>query len=106
MTTFAPCYPSTNSRYSYKAEDCFILFQPELSFAVHNLPSDTPQTNWEYPRTVRDKIRCAFRDAKKPYQIRETVRYPICHDIIRPLKSDDEIINWWKYKDMFLTNSE
>merc|ERR1712207_104504 len=33
ITTFAPCYPSSNSRYQFgmHPDSCFILFQPEES---------------------------------------------------------------------------
>jgi hypothetical protein len=105
ITTFAPFYPHSNSRYSFDAEDCFLLFQPEISFASHNLPADTPVTNWTSPQTVRDKIRVAYRTAGREYFIRNTVRYPMCHDMIKPLSSsndsDSELVNWWKYKDLF-----
>ncbi|PVD35553.1 hypothetical protein C0Q70_02516 [Pomacea canaliculata] len=84
ITTFAPCYPEHHSRYSFGSQDCFILFQPELSFAQHNLPDDTAHTNWERPQTVRDRIRLAFREAGRGYQIRETVTYPMAHDIVKP----------------------
>lgn len=98
ITTFAPFYPHTNSRYSFGVDHCFILFQPEISFARHNLPQDTPHTDWEKPKSVRDKIRVEFRDAGKGYLIRETVNYPMSHDIIKPIGMNDNIIEWWKYK--------
>jgi hypothetical protein len=74
---------------------CQIKFQPEISFAFHNLPNDTPHTNWDEPRTVRDKIRANFRQNNREYLIRDTIRYPMCHDMIKPLCKNDEIIKWW-----------
>ncbi|KAK7476804.1 hypothetical protein BaRGS_00031965 [Batillaria attramentaria] len=95
ITTFAPCYPPSNSRYAFGADDCFILFQPELSFAQHDLPDDTPVTNWDNPVTVRDRIRTAFRAAGRSYNIRETILYPMAHDIVKPLFDDDPLVEWW-----------
>lgn len=96
ITTFAPCYPEHHSRYSFGSQDCFILFQPELSFAQHNLPDDTAHTNWERPQTVRDRIRLAFREAGRGYQIRETVTYPMAHDIVKPCDDGGPVVEWWK----------
>nr|KAG5692055.1 hypothetical protein BaRGS_021487 [Batillaria attramentaria] len=76
-------------------DDCFILFQPELSFAQHDLPDDTPVTNWDNPVTVRDRIRTAFRAAGRSYNIRETILYPMAHDIVKPLFDDDPLVEWW-----------
>ena len=91
----APFYPENNSRSTYGIDDCFILFQPEISFAIKNLSPDTPTTNFLNPITVRDKIRSAFKKANRAYLIRETVNYPMSHDMIKPLNQNDEIIKWW-----------
>lgn len=96
VTTFAPCYPSCHSRYSFGAQGCFILFQPEFSFAAHDIGPDTPDTNWECPVTVRDKIRVAYKDAGRQYAIRDTVYYPPAHDIVKPLGIHDPPVEWWK----------
>lgn len=61
VTTFAPCYPASSSRYAHGCRRAFLLLQPEASFLRHDLPFDTPDTNWEAPKTVRDKTRVAFR---------------------------------------------
>ena len=98
ITTFSPVYPTNHSRYSFGVDECFILFQPEVSFANHNLPNDTPVTNWNEPKTIRDKIRISFRDTGRSYLIRETTRYPMAHDMIKPLGKDDEPIKWWTFK--------
>ena len=50
VTTFAPCYPPTSSRYAFGTGRAFLLLQPEMSFARHGLPPDSPSTNWEEPR--------------------------------------------------------
>ena len=106
ITTFAPIYPETNSRYAFNTNECFILFQPEISFAIHNLPFDTHITNWTEPKTVRDKIRLAFRNSGREYLIRNKIRYPMSHDMIKSLhKHDDEsidynndyIVKWWNH---------
>lgn len=96
VTTFAPCYPESHSRFAFGADDSFILLQPELSFAQHDLPEDTPVTNWEQPVTVRDRIRVAFRDAGRGYRIRETVLYPMAEDIVKPLSDSGPIVEWWR----------
>lgn len=104
ITTFAPFYPATSSRYAFNSEDCFILFQPEISFAHHDLVADTPETNWTEPRTVRDRIRVAYRDAGRGYTIRPSVKYPMCHDMIKHADptTTSQIVNWWQYKNLYL----
>ena len=96
VTTFAPCYPTASSRYAHGAEHCFVLLQPMYSFNHHNIGEDTPQTNWDSPKTLRDKIRVAFKENGRPYHIRETIFYPTAHDIVKPLQEGDEVIKWWK----------
>ncbi|XP_070532667.1 uncharacterized protein [Ptychodera flava] len=97
ITTFSPCYPSSHSRYAFGATSSFILFQPEVSFALHNIPDDTPHTNWVNPKTVRDRIRVAYKESGREYLIRNTVIYPPAHDIVKPFgMSDDSIIKWWE----------
>lgn len=95
ITTFSPCYPENNSRYTHGENECFILFQPEISFASHDLPEDTIVTNWDNPKTVRDKIRVNFKNNNREYLIRDTISYPMCHDIIKPLNKNDEVVKWW-----------
>uniref|UniRef100_A0A0B7ATI9 Uncharacterized protein n=1 Tax=Arion vulgaris TaxID=1028688 RepID=A0A0B7ATI9_9EUPU len=95
ITTFAPFYPNTNSRYAFGCENCYILFQPEISFAIHDLPSDTAETNWIQPMTVRDKIRVAFRDAGREYEAPLIHRKPMVYEILKPVHSEDESILWW-----------
>lgn len=95
ITTFAPFYPENHARYAFGAENCYILFQPELSFAFHDLPPDTSETNWENPQTVRDKIRVAFREAGRQYFIPESVHSPMVYEIIRPVNDCDVMYEWW-----------
>jgi hypothetical protein len=96
ITTFLPCYPITSSRYTHGVEECFILFQPEVSFAIHDLPFDTPYTEWLKPVTVRDRIRIAFKQSNRGYHIRNTVKYPMAYDIIKPIDNNSEnIVRWW-----------
>ena len=96
ITSFAPCYQDNHARYGYENESSYILFQPEISFAQHDLPPDTPHTNWDNPRTVRDRIRRSFRDAGQQYHIRETLRFPMAWDIVKPLNDfEDPVIEWW-----------
>lgn len=97
ITTFAPCYGEQHSRHAFGVNGCFILFQPEYSFAAKNLPPDTAVTNWENPQTVRDRIRVAYRDAGREYLIRDSVFYSPALDIVRPLDGrSDDVIEWWK----------
>ena len=96
VTTFAPCYPENHSRYSFESTECYVLLQPEISFAQYDLDQDTPFTDWDNPKTPREKIRSAFRMAGRGYPIRDTVRYPMAHDIIRPLEYDGDVVQWWK----------
>ena len=96
VTTFAPFYPETSPRYCFGCDNCYILFQPEISFAQHDVPHDTPHTNWDQPRTVRDRIRVAFKEAGRPYHIRDTLSYPMIHDIVKPILEGTHIVSFWK----------
>lgn len=95
ITTFAPFYPSTHPRFSFGAQNCYILMQPELSFALHDLPSMSLETNWDEPQTVRDKIRCAFRDAGRPTFIPESISSPMILEILTPVEKDGTVPKWW-----------
>ena len=68
------------------------------SFAIHDMGEDTLHTNWDNPQTAHDKIRVAFKDNGRPYYIRDTVRYHMVHDIVKPLVEGpgNEVIEWWK----------
>ena len=96
ITTFAPFYPETHPRYSFGAKDCYILLQPELSFAFHDLPPDSPETNWDTPKTVRDKIRVAFKEAGRSYYIPESIFSPMVHEILRPISDSASYYEWWR----------
>ena len=97
LTTFAPCYPPTSSRYAFGTGRAFLLLQPYASFGRHDLPYDTPDTNWETPKTIRDKTRVAFRDAGRAYHIPKTTRYPAAEHIVRPLDDGGEkVVRWWE----------
>lgn len=98
ITTFAPFYPETHPRYAFGAKNCYIMLQPELSFAFHDLPPDTVETNWENPQTVRDKIRVAFCDAGRPYYIPDSIYSPMAHEILRPVHDGDPLYEWWVKK--------
>ncbi len=66
------------------------------SFAIHDIGDDTPLTNWDEPKTVRDKIRCAYKENNRGYYIRDTVVYPAAHDVVKPLKEGPgHVIEWW-----------
>lgn len=98
ITTFAPFYSSNHSRYSHGVNECFVLFQPEISFARHNLPPDTPATEWTEPKTIRDRIRIQFKQSGREYLIRDTVNYPMSHDMIKPVEFDGPLVSWWKHR--------
>ena len=97
VTTFAPCYPSKHSRYAFDAKNAFILLQPMHSFVRHDIGEDTSFTNWEQPKTIRDKIRVSYKSNNRPYLIRNTVHYPTVHDIVRGMDSmSTDVLTWWK----------
>jgi len=125
VTTFAPLYDKHSSRYMYldrqkklpavkfahspnkvathgqagdaEYDSCFVLLQPEYSFLVHNLESDTPHTNWQNPQTMRDRIRCAFRKVGQEYEIPSTTSYPSAPHIVKPLNwRSDSTVEWWR----------
>ncbi len=107
ITTFAPFYAENHSRYSYGSPNAYILFQPEISFAQHDLPPDTIDTNWDCPKTVRDRIRVAFKEAGRPYKIRDSIYYPMAYDIVKPVREfDDDVVEWWNRNDLHSLNED
>lgn len=97
VTTFGPCYPKTSSRYAYESKNAYILLQTEQSFLRHDLPPDTPDTDWDHPRNVRDQTRLAFRKAGQEYHVPPTTpRYPTAEQIVKPLRDDGtSVVQWW-----------
>mmetsp|Transcript_17613 Transcript_17613/g.38511 ORF Transcript_17613/g.38511 Transcript_17613/m.38511 type:complete len:378 (-) Transcript_17613:81-1214(-) len=98
VTSFSPAYPSTSSRYAFGSPHAFLLLQPEKSFARHRLPDDTADTNWEAPKTIRDKTRVAYKEAGRPYHIPVTIEYPPAEHIVKPLNDDgrnESVVRWW-----------
>ena len=57
---------------------------------MHDMPNDTPLTARDFPVTVRDKIRVAYKNSNRGYHIRDTINYPMSHDMIRPLSNNSE----------------
>ncbi|XP_002731148.1 uncharacterized protein LOC100369553 [Saccoglossus kowalevskii] len=99
ITTFAPLYPETSSRFNFGSPHSFILFQPEISFWLHSLPKDTPHTNWESPKTVRDRIRIAYKKSGREYLIRDTLIFPVVHDILPAVNMNGALTEWWVRKE-------
>jgi len=97
VTSFAPCYPASSPRRCLPdSSSSFVLFQPEVSFARHDLPPDSPSTEWIQPRNVRDRIRVAFRASGRPYGVPDSVYAPMAHQVVRPLDElSDEVVEWW-----------
>jgi len=98
ITTFAPCYPSNHARYSFNSsqefDSCWVLFQPEWSFGIHNIGPDHP---WDDTKTtVRQKIRERFREVGRPYFVPPTRFYPMAPMIVPPVDIGDAYIEWWK----------
>jgi len=98
VTTFAPCYGPENARYMYDApeESAFVLLQPEYSFIIHDIGIDTPKTNWENPKTVRDRIRVDFKKNGQEYDIPETIYYSPAIGVVPPLRLNEPTVPWWK----------
>lgn len=95
ITTFAPFYPKTNSRYGFGCKNCYLLLQPEISFAVHDLPPDTLHTNWSCPKTSRDRIRVAFEKVGRYYDPPLVLNEPMVYDIAKRVDPEDAVIRWW-----------
>jgi FPC/CPF motif-containing protein YcgG len=98
VTSFSPAYPSTSSRYAFGSPHAFLLLQPETSFARHKLPDDTADTNWEAPKTIRDKTRVAYKEAGRSYHIPVTIEYPPAEHIVKPMNDDgrsESVVRWW-----------
>jgi FPC/CPF motif-containing protein YcgG len=99
ITTFSPVYKENSSRYAFKARHAFALFQPIKSFGRHGLTEDTPEsaTNWDDPKTMRDKARVAFKKNGRPYYIPEELPYPVAEHIVKPHDDDGKnCIRWWE----------
>ena len=98
VSTFAPCYPVTSSRYAFGTNRAFVLLQPNISFLRHNVHLDNvPETNWDQPKTARDKARVAYRNAGRPYHIPRSTTYPLAEHVVKPFKDDGvSVLKWWE----------
>jgi hypothetical protein len=96
VTTFAPCYDRSSSRFAFGAAGGFILFQAYHSFVTHCVGSDMAHTNWDNPTSVRDRIRCRFKQHGAEYTIPADVNRPIAWQIVQPLRNSDPVVEWWK----------
>lgn len=97
VTTFSPCYPPTSSRFCFGSGRAFLLLQPEDSFARHDIVEDSAVTNWDAPKTIRDKTRVSFRNAGRPYHIPKTTRYPPAEHIVKPIIDiGANKVRWWQ----------
>jgi len=98
VTTFAPCYGVDSSRYTFDAdsESCFLLLQPEFSFAQRDIGDDTPETNWDDPKTIRDRIRVEYKKHGREYEIPDSIVYPPASHIVRPLHIGEPVVTWWR----------
>lgn len=106
VTTFAPFYGPDHARYMGKntndnRDSSFLLLQPEEAFHRHRIGLDTPQTSWQDPQTVRDKIRVSFREKGRSYYIPPEVSYPVAeHFVPHPenIKADElkqPLVHFW-----------
>jgi hypothetical protein len=96
VTTFAPCYDPSSSRFAFGAAHGFILFQPYHSFVTHYVGSDSVHTNWDNPTSVRDKIRCRFKQHGAEYVVPSDINQPTAWQIVQPLRNSDPVVEWWK----------
>lgn len=105
VTSFSPCYDKSHSRYMHPIEDnktsCFILLQPEISFLRHHIDADTSITNWDEPKTFRDKIRVNFRAHGREYHIPNTTSYPVAYSIVQ-----NTLMNETRYDGLEFWNDE
>jgi len=103
MTTIAPFYPETNSRFQFSDarnnECCYILFQPESSFHLFDTGPGRPITHmdWQHPISVREKIRCLYRKHGREYDIADDNEgaFPQVETLVRPLYKGQPPIKWW-----------
>lgn len=103
VTTLSPFYPASSPRRSLDPDWSFVLLQPEISFARHDLPPDHGSDSRASPtgRDIRDRIRDAFRAAGKPYHVQCPTESVMAHQVVRPPDklSNDVVEWWWKCKD-------
>eukprot|EP00730_Choanoeca_flexa_P016169 TRINITY_DN7586_c0_g1_i1.p1 TRINITY_DN7586_c0_g1~~TRINITY_DN7586_c0_g1_i1.p1 ORF type:complete len:323 (+),score=48.02 TRINITY_DN7586_c0_g1_i1:180-1148(+) len=99
VTSFNGCYPESNSRHCPQQRTTIILFQPYTSFLLHAIGNETPKsvTEWDNPRSMRDRIRARFRNHGVWYEIpEEPHRYPAAHNVVMPLQDGDAVVEWWR----------
>jgi len=94
VTSFAPCYPEDNARYSFGIQDSsFVLLQPQYSFSIHDIGEDHP---WDDSQTtMRQKIRQKFKNAGRLYFVPKARFYPMAPMIVPPLKMDEALLRWY-----------
>jgi len=98
VTTFAGCYPENHSRYMFNTdkESCFVLLQPEYSFAWRNIECGIEPTNWTEPSCIRDIIRVNFKNHGRNYIFNDDFDPVGAHTIVKPIALDGAHVEWWK----------
>jgi hypothetical protein len=112
VTTFSTAYGEDHPRYAFGGPDggghapgpsrghSVVLLQPYESFLLHRaVGSDTPaqETRWDRPESARDRIRCAYRAAGRPYFVPENVSRPVAFGFVPPADgTSPEVVRWWE----------
>ena len=57
--------------------------------------SDKTEKN-KAAKYLLDSYKSWFKNSNKQYLIRNTVHYPMAHDMIKPIDNNELVIKWWQ----------
>lgn len=91
VITLAPCYPPTNSRYSFGSPSTFLLFQPQTSFE-HVLNSERARN-----ANISSKIREKYANVGRKYDVESLGEAGSneAYRFVKPLIVGQPFVRWW-----------
>jgi hypothetical protein len=92
VLSFSPIYAPNHPRHS-PTGSAFLVFQFESSFVRNGVSSMTP----EQVRKLSQSVKEAFEDDGFDYLAEITHKAPEALHVIKPLRSGDSPIQWWKH---------
>lgn len=90
VSTFAPLYPESHSRFSHSPSTAFIVFQPDSSFDRHHIHSAA-----EAREKITDFVERTFEDHGISYDCDLTTRHVKAERYVKRLSPSHAPVKWW-----------
>lgn len=94
VIAFGSCYSEEHSRFSFGSDRTLILLQPDRAFSRH-----CPPGHAIIPERTRDRIRIAYAEAGRIYDLTHTLSPIEAHRFVKPPMLRCPPIRWWEQID-------